>query len=256
MYHISQPLGQFLEKLEIRLLFYFPSLMSMPTEYIFHSVFRSCIAFLAWRSRWVKTYCTSVGLFEFIGKEIGKVGGNCCHCPPHTFSAIDKRSSAELSEAINSMYTWYANAEVCYAYLSDVSESAAIDGAGSECARSRWFTRGWTLQELIAPRSMVFYSANWTKIGEKSNSISPLLSTTTGIDADILTGDRELETASVAKRMSWAARRTTTRTEDLAYSLMGIFSVNMPMLYGEGAKAFISLQEEIMKASDDETLFA
>lgn len=153
------------------------------------------------------------------------------------------------------MYTWYAHAEVYYAYLSDVSELAAIYDAGSEFARSRWFTRGWTLQELLAPSFLIIFSTDWIKIGEKSSMSIPL-STITGINEEILTGDGPLEIASVAKRMSWAARRTTTRTEDLAYCLMGIFSVNMPMLYGEGARAFIRLQEEIMKISDDETLSA
>jgi len=123
------------------------------------------------------------------------------------------------------MYTWYANAEVCYTYLSDVSELAAIYDAGSEFARSRWFTRGWTLQELLAPSILIFFSTAWIKIGEKSATMSILLSTITGIDEEILTGARPLEIASVAKRMSWASRRTTTRTEDLAYCLKGIFSV-------------------------------
>ena len=178
---------------------------------------------------------------------------------------IDKSSSSELSEAINSMYAWYADAEVCYAYLPDVAGQPNTHDAGTDFARSRWFTRGWTLQELLAPKKVVFYTAGWNRIGERSEqikvgerlaSIASLLSTITGIDEDILTGARSLHTTSVAKRMSWAATRTTTRIEDVAYCLLGIFSVNMPLLYGEGARAFIRLQEEIIKISDDETLFA
>jgi len=101
---------------------------------------------------------------------------------------IDKTSSAELSEAINSMYTWYAIAEVCYVYLSDVSESASIHDVGSEFARSRWFTRGWTLQELLAPSTLIFFAMNWIKIGEKSTTMASLLSTITSVDKEILAG--------------------------------------------------------------------
>ena len=178
---------------------------------------------------------------------------------------IDKSSSAELSEAINSMYRWYQKAEKCYAYLVDVSDACsplpARDGdktiqLTSEFARSRWFTRGWTLQELLAPNDMIFYSRDWIPIGRKITLAAPL-SIVTGIDEDVLLGSKPLEWTSVAKRMSWAAHRQTTRTEDIAYCLMGLFAVNMPMLYGEGGeRAFVRLQEEIMKQTDDQSLFA
>ena len=189
---------------------------------------------------------------------------------------IDKRSSAELSEAINSMYTWYEKASVCIAYLCDVScqleeiwMAKEIQEDGNvivnteqaqlsqrticELRESEWFTRGWTLQELIAPRHVVFLDNNWRPFGSKS-TLSKLVSDITGIEKlAILYLDME----SVATKMSWASKRICTRSEDQAYSLMGIFDVNMPLLYGEGGKkAFLRLQLEILKNSDDESIFA
>ncbi|KAI1453638.1 HET-domain-containing protein [Annulohypoxylon moriforme] len=169
---------------------------------------------------------------------------------------IDKRSSAELSEAINSMFVWYRDAAVCYAFLLGSPNHLSTQGAKSHFARNKWFQRGWTLQELLAPRELIFFSGDWIPIGEKK-LLCVLLANITGIDEDILLGNCPLTSASVARRMSWASERVTTRSEDRAYCLVGIFSVNMPMLYGEGAeKAFIRLQEEIMKQSDDQSLFA
>lgn len=166
---------------------------------------------------------------------------------------IDKNSSSELSESINSMYAWFAKAETCYAHLADVS--SAKDKRIGELASSRWFKRGWTLQELIASSSLVFFSVDWVQIGTKA-TLPDELSKITGIDVGVLTGTKSLDSVSVAKKMSWASHRETSREEDIAYSLMGIFNVNMPLLYGEGGKAFIRLQEEIMKNSDDQSLFA
>ncbi|PHH79370.1 hypothetical protein CDD82_2429 [Ophiocordyceps australis] len=168
---------------------------------------------------------------------------------------IDKSSSAELSEAINSMYAWYKNSQICYAHLSGVCSSVDTSETDGEFATCKWFTRGWTLQELLAPANLVFYSEDWVMVGEKTALSSPL-SIITGIDEGILTGAKALESASIAKRMSWAAYRRTTRPEDVAYCLMGLFGVNMPMLYGEGDRAFLRLQEEIMKQSDDQSLLA
>jgi hypothetical protein len=154
---------------------------------------------------------------------------------------IDKSSSAELSECINSMYRWYADSAVCYAYLTDVEEI----GSHEEFAASRWFTRGWTLQELLAPREMIFYGKRWEKIGTKEDLASEI-SQITHIEQPMLTGTTSLEYFSIAARMSWASMRETTRGEDIAYCLLGIFDVNMPLLYGEGqVKAFVRLQEEI-----------
>jgi hypothetical protein len=166
---------------------------------------------------------------------------------------IDKTSSSELSEAINSMFRWYRNAEVCYVILSDVSGNT--DGSQTrQFDRSRWFTRGWTLQELIAPSNVIFLNNDWEEIGTKI-SLQASITKITGIPKDVLLSDK-LEGCSIAQRMSWASKRRTTRVEDIAYCLMGIFGVNMAMLYGEGDKAFFRLQEEIMKISDDHTIFA
>ncbi|KAJ5527896.1 hypothetical protein N7513_012055 [Penicillium frequentans] len=172
---------------------------------------------------------------------------NCC---------IDKSSSAEISETINSMFMHYEEAAVCLAYLADVPFGHALEEPGSPLDQSRWFTRGFTLQELIAPSEIIFLSQDWHEIGTK-HSLRKALFRITRIDDDILMNQKSLECVSVARRMSWAAHRRTTRPEDIAYCLMGIFSVNMPMLYGEGStKAFLRLQEEIMKHSDDQSIFA
>ncbi|KAL6791595.1 putative ankyrin repeat-containing protein [Trichoderma sp. SZMC 28012] len=160
---------------------------------------------------------------------------------------IDKTSSAELSEAINSMYLWYYKAGRCYAYLSDVQSMATFQ-------ESEWFKRGWTLQELLAPAEVFFLDKDWNDLGTKK-SLQEAVSDQTRIPVNILFG-ADLETATVAQRMSWASRRKTTRIEDSAYCLMGIFGINMPLLYGEGERAFIRLQEEIMKISNDHSIFA
>ncbi|KNG80357.1 hypothetical protein ANOM_011314 [Aspergillus nomiae NRRL 13137] len=164
---------------------------------------------------------------------------------------IDKTSSAELSEAINSMYRWYEEAEVCYAYLSDVPHGPVCD---DDFRNSKWFTRGWTLQELIAPSTVIFFDSEWHKMGEKLD-LQQQISEITGIPGNFLLVD-DVAYASVAQKMSWAAKRKTTRLEDVAYCLMGIFGISMPMLYGEGTKAFIRLQEEIIRTTNDHSLFA
>lgn len=152
------------------------------------------------------------------------------------------------------MYKWYQDARVCYAFLSDVtySRNESIGRIGSDFRGSKWFTRGWTLQELLAPLSVVFFDKNWIELGTKS-SLKSLLQGITGIKSEHLF---DSETASVAQKMSWAAFRTTTRIEDTAYCLLGIFKVNMPPLYGEGKRAFIRLQLEIVRTSDDASIFA
>ena len=169
---------------------------------------------------------------------------------------IDKKSSAELSEAINAMYSWYSKAAICYAYLSDVPAEADVHSRNSDFTKSRWFTRGWTLQELVAPVDLRFFAQDWTELGSKI-TLQETLASVTGIERGVLAGTIEIKTRSIAQRMSWASRRETTRTEDIAYCLLGIFDVNMPLLYGEGGvKAFIRLEEEIIRQSDDQTLFA
>lgn len=170
---------------------------------------------------------------------------------------IDKTSSAELTEAINSMFHLYASSAVCYAYLSDLDPEGGVDAENptSQFAQSRWFRRGWTLQELIAPKTVEFYDRDWNFRGTKAD-LSRAIAAVTGIDGDVLRDSSALFQIPVARRMSWAAGRQTSRLEDNAYSLLGIFDVNMPMLYGEGEKAFIRLQEEIAKETNDLTLFA
>ncbi|PMD15037.1 hypothetical protein NA56DRAFT_355959 [Hyaloscypha hepaticicola] len=149
---------------------------------------------------------------------------------------IDKSSSAELSEAIHFMFQWYQNAGVCYAYVEDVQ----LENFGT----SRWFTRGWTLQELLAPAEVIFFGSEWTRLGTKSDLANQII-TVTRIDEKALLHQDQLKKKSVAQRMSWASRRETTRLEDAAYCLLGIFGVNMPLLYGEGKNAFFRLQEEL-----------
>jgi len=167
---------------------------------------------------------------------------------------IDKTSSAELSEAINSMYQWYKDSRICYAYLEDVD--GVQDGAqfSPMLGMAKWFTRGWTLQELIAPSVVEFYSKDWTEIGTKL-SLAEIISSITGIPPTALQDD-DVSRFNFAEKMSWASRRSTTREEDKAYCLMGLFNINMPLLYGEGSRAFIRLQEEILKKSEDYTMFA
>ncbi|WYZ43688.1 hypothetical protein EsH8_VII_000124 [Colletotrichum jinshuiense] len=219
---------------------------------------------------------------------------------------IDKASSAELSEAINSMYRWYEESTICYAYLQDVTAEVPVTPIPGnrfrrsnaaykkmkaatkripkdvhherikmlnvEIARlqslptpldpspiaklpkSRWFTRGWTLQELIAPKVVEFYTFEWAEIGTK-RSLASQVSAITGIPVRILRGESPM-TCSVAERMSWASARQTTREEDSAYCLLGLFGVHIPMLYGEGAKSFVRLQEQILKQEEDYSIFA
>lgn len=201
---------------------------------------------------------------------------------------IDKSSSAELSEAINSMFMWYRHSRVCYAYLDDVIGEEDKGLTESQIRRSRWLTRGWTLQELIAPPEVVFFDRRWVKVERRNEKRSQeLLLRITGLPGQILSRqDTEmcpstlltefhhfqdercsrckqndglrflLEGSSVAQKMSWASRRETTRLEDQAYCLLGLFDINMPLLYGEGKKAFFRLQVEIMKKSDDQSILA
>lgn len=152
------------------------------------------------------------------------------------------------------MFAWYRRATICYAYLSDF----AISDDMNEFSRSRWFTRGWTLQELLAPKGIKFYSKNWSFIGLKSSKVNELiyaLADITKISKSILTHDAPLQSASIAVRMSWAAERETSRPEDMAYCLLGIFDIHMHMLYGEGRRAFQRLQEEIIQTTNDRTIF-
>lgn len=174
---------------------------------------------------------------------------------------IDKSSSAELSEAINSMYSWYQKSKCCMVFLSDMHRCSTIvdEDERSEAEYKvfqacKWFTRGWCLQELLAPSTVIFYDQDWKEVGNKV-SMEMLISRASGIKAEHLQYPTTAS-ISIAQKMSWAARRQTTRIEDEAYCLLGIFRVNMPLLYGEGSNAFKRLQQEIIKSSNDESIFA
>lgn len=156
---------------------------------------------------------------------------------------IDKSSSAELTEAINSMYRWYQEAAKCYVLLTDVWTPSSRPAF----RKSRWFTRGWTLQELLAPTSVEFFSADGQRIGTKG-SMEGDISGVTGIPTKALRG-QPLSDYSVSERIAWGKDRKTTRKEDEAYCLLGIFGVHMPLIYGEGSNALFRLREAIEQQS-------
>ncbi|CAK1363344.1 Vegetative incompatibility protein HET-E-1 [Cercospora beticola] len=161
---------------------------------------------------------------------------------------INKESSAELAEAINSMYRWYQKSEICYVYLDDYQDSASM----GDC---RWFKRGWTLQEMIASPNLLFFDESGESIGHLSDLIQQV-SAITGVHQDLLSGQRSLSTFSIAQKMFWAANRETARIEDRAYSLLGIFDISLPVIYGEGSRAFQRLQEELIRVYNDQSIFA
>jgi len=173
---------------------------------------------------------------------------------------IDKTNSSELGEAINSMFHWYEEAQICIAYLADVRprNSTATQSSlgtfpwGWYFRSSRWFRRGWTLQELLAPTFLLFLDGEWGTIGSREQWASEV-EKATGIKAKHLADFRG---CSVATKLSWAANRQTARQEDRAYSLLGLLGVNMPLIYGEGGNAFIRLQHELIRSYNDGTIFA
>lgn len=168
---------------------------------------------------------------------------------------IDKSSSAELSESINSMFQWYQQSAVCYAYLSDVTAREHDPDVDDQIVQSRWFRRGWTLQELLAPSVVRFFNQKGEFLGDKK-TLQRLVLDATGINFGAILWPSTLESYSIATRMSWASHRETKRKEDKAYCLLGILGVHLPLLYGEGENAFRRLQEELIKISDDESIFA
>ncbi|KAF2965395.1 hypothetical protein GQX73_g8178 [Xylaria multiplex] len=174
----------------------------------------------------------------------------------------ETKAGAELSEAINSMFEWYKLSTICFAYLSDLTVSSFeesptlwLDEENRHICR--WFKRGWTLQELLAPANLEFYDSAWNFRGLKTDIVvmRQLISMTGIRNRKIFESSNAIQDVPVGERMSWASKRQTKRLEDLAYSLLGIFQVNMPMLYGEGMRSFQRLQEEIMKTSTDMSLF-
>jgi hypothetical protein len=167
---------------------------------------------------------------------------------------IDTSNSVELAEAINSMFRWYRKAAKCYVYLSDVlaNKHSQLSELPWESAfyQSRWFTRGWTLQELLAPISVEFFSQEGIRLGDKESLELPIQQIT-GIPIQVLRGG-PLSQISIDKRMTWIANRETTKEEDIAYSLFGIFDIHLPLIYGErGTNALRRLGEEIEKSLED-----
>lgn len=206
---------------------------------------------------------------------------------------INKENNSELSEAINSMFKWYQQSAVCYAFLSDYDSGISPRNTNTKepfiaehdisFFVSRWFTRGWTLQELIAPRNVVFFDQNWVVFGTRDGTLLSRVCQRTGIWPQVFNDERRcsclpscpsppvrdgicsicgeidslpqtLDTFAVSVKMSWASSRVTTRKEDAAYSLLGLFDINIPMLYGEGDKAFLRLQDAIVRHSKDQSI--
>ncbi|KAI1295786.1 heterokaryon incompatibility protein-domain-containing protein [Xylaria venustula] len=191
---------------------------------------------------WIDTCCidksSSAELSESSSAELSESSS----------AELSESSSAELSESINSMFKWYENAAVCYVFLSDY-----VSG-GTNFESCRWWSRGWTLQELLAPPKHIFYDALWESVGTKL-SLLWQISSITGIEEEVLRDKSQIPLRSVSQRMAWAAFRQTTRMEDEAYCLLGIFGIYLPLLYGEGRMAFRRLQEEIIKRNADLTIF-
>ncbi|PBP28961.1 hypothetical protein BUE80_DR000139 [Diplocarpon rosae] len=196
-------------------------------------------------------------------QNLSKIRSSCAIASRHGLEfmwidtcCIDKTSSMELSEAINSMFRYYKEAEICYTYLCDVDSvqmTLPVDPQSDFC-QSVWFSRGWTLQELIAPKEMRFYNRNWAYIGSKTGLKDAICSITKIPESFLLGGDLTRE--SVSRKMSRVSRRKTTVPEDIAYCLLGLFDVNIPLLYGEGEeKAFLRIQEAILKHTDDNSIF-
>jgi len=150
------------------------------------------------------------------------------------------------------MCQWYEGAQVCYVYLADIFLTSVNAEMPKQFRDSRWFTNGWTLQELLAPHTVVFYDRDWIVLGTWQSLMIQVCSAT-GISQKHVHDHMK---ASIAAKMSWASERKTTRVEDVAYSLLGLFDINMSLLYGEGDMAFIRLQLEIIKSSNDESIFA
>ena len=196
---------------------------------------------------------------QFCGEQARKDGlqyfwvDSCC---------IKRSSDSELSESINSMFRWYQGASRCYVYIGDVSttkrkrgDENAQDAWKQAFRDSRWFTRGWTLQELLAPASVEFFSKEHERLGDKQ-SLRQEIHEITEIPISALNG-RPLSEFSNEERMSWAAKRNTKREEDKAYSLLGIFDVHMPLIYGERMhSARRRLLKEIGEASTSKLLLS
>ncbi|EXJ84345.1 hypothetical protein A1O3_05012 [Capronia epimyces CBS 606.96] len=204
--------------------------------------------------------------------QLDKIRGACARAEEKKLDwiwidscCINRDSSQELQESINSMFRWYQQARVCYTYLSDVEISTPsadlfdrLETEGQRGGRpSEWFERGWTLQELLAPREMEFFDRHWQPMGTRAE-LTADISRITGIEARYLTGTEEFRNASIATRLSWQVGRRTSKEEDIAYSLAGLFGIQFMTSYTEGIyEAFQHLQRKIIsRPSFDESLFA
>ncbi|TRX87731.1 hypothetical protein FHL15_011381 [Xylaria flabelliformis] len=176
---------------------------------------------------------------------------------------INRANAIEETESINSMLKWYSDAKICITYLDDVQNhehygealSPKCLGSLERDSPSIWFSRGWTLQELLSPQDIRFYDKDWNFIGTKM-TLAGVLEEITGIDKCYLTREKHFETACITTKMSWMAGRTTTRVEDIAYSMLGILNINMTTQYGEGLRAFNRLQQALLSTSGDESHFS
>jgi hypothetical protein len=196
---------------------------------------------------------------------------------------IDKSNPADTQEAINAMFRWYQNAGVCYAYLDDVDADGCVDGHQMSHAdettdmdnvvnhssalhqsisplliKAKWFTRGWTLQELLAPHYLIFLDREWRRIGTRE-SWAPEIKEASRIEAKHLTSfnPTDFMSSSIAMRLSWASRRQTTVEEDETYSLLGLFGISLPLIYGEGRwRAFNRLQRELIMTYSEDSIFS
>ena len=197
-----------------------------------------------------KTGCRKPGYDEvqFCGKQAKSDGLQCFWIDT---CCIDKSNNTELSEAINTMFRWYSEAVKCYVYLPDVLiYDVSNKQSWESCFRkSRWFTMGWTLQELITSKSVKFFSKEGQKLGDKG-SLEQCIHEITKIPIKALQGSG-LSGFSVVERMSWAETRNTTRKEDKAYSLLGISDIYIPLIYSEGNAALKRLQKEIQHKTED-----
>jgi hypothetical protein len=153
--------------------------------------------------------------------------------------------------AQNFQRRWYGNSRVCYAYLSDVPADADATTRDNALVETLWLTRGWTLQELLAPTHLVLYDTAWQDIRTRDELAAKIVDITKIHAFYLRWHGPNFADASIAEKMSWASMRHTKRIEDTAYCSFGIFNVNMPLLYGEGVEVFYRLQEEIMKHSDN-----
>jgi hypothetical protein len=201
------------------------------------------------------------GLDGSLVNGVSKIAGSCIQAkaaqPALRYiwidtCCIDKSSTPEVSESIRSMFDFYTESEVCFVHLADVTSTLSDHDIRSQIQRSRWFTRGWTLQELLAPRKLLFFNRDWRAIGDQ-HTLAQDIQAASKVSRQHLSDFRG---ASVATKMSWASRRQTSKVEDRAYSLFGVFGVSMFIDYGEREKAFQRLQRTILENFRDESIFA